>query len=78
MPLIEEKTGFGSFRLSGQTLRTLRKRCARCENFSRHGRNETATLAMLLTIPAPNIATVPSVFKYHSQWEGLGEAMISY
>jgi hypothetical protein len=32
MPLIEEKTGFGSFRLSGQTLRTLRKRCARCEN----------------------------------------------
>jgi hypothetical protein len=25
MPLIEEKTGFGSFRLSGQTLRTLRE-----------------------------------------------------
>jgi hypothetical protein len=23
LPLIEEKTGFGSFRLSGQTLRTL-------------------------------------------------------
>jgi hypothetical protein len=32
MPLMEEKTGFGSLRLSGQTLRTLRKRCGRCEN----------------------------------------------
>ena len=29
-------------------LRSLRKRCARCENFSRQGRNDKATLA---TIP---------------------------
>jgi hypothetical protein len=32
MPLIEEKIGIGfAGRLFGQTLRPLRKRCARCE-----------------------------------------------
>jgi hypothetical protein len=47
MPLIEEKTGFGSFRLSGQTLRTPRNRCARCENCFTP-RSQPATIAMLL------------------------------
>jgi hypothetical protein len=46
-PLIEEKTGFGFFRLNEKTLRPLRKRCAvaRTVSVSRQGRNENATLA---------------------------------
>jgi hypothetical protein len=49
MPLIEEKIGIGfAGRLSGQPLRPLRKRCARCETCFTPRRNETATFATSL------------------------------
>jgi hypothetical protein len=44
--LIEEKIGIGfAGRLSGHTLRPLRKRWARCEKYFTPRRNETATFA---------------------------------
>ena len=59
MLFIEEKIGIGfAGRLSGQTLRPLRKRCARCEKCFTPRRNETATLATPLYNRAGRVSRI--------------------
>jgi hypothetical protein len=57
MPLIEEKIGIGfAGRLSGQTLRPLRKRCARCEKCFTPRRYETPrSQRLFITAGRPGI-----------------------